>query len=130
MPQSTKDLALGVQAIVSEAMAQVRGLIRETLHRELGNVIPDGERKARAGRGAVKARKTTARRKATGRAVSGEKLDALVKLVSRQGEVVPKEARKTLKLTPAQMQVLARQAAAQKMIGIRGAGRGTRYVKR
>ncbi len=152
-------LAAQVESIVSEAADSVRTLVRESLKREIGALLggvaedvpqrkkpgpkPGAKRGRKPGRPAKAAGKGAKKKgkpgpkpkgaKAGGtRAARGSLVDAVAalgKFVAEQGEVAPADARKALKLRPAQIQAVARKAAEEGLIKVEGAGRGTRYKK-
>ncbi|MEW5854602.1 MAG: hypothetical protein AB2A00_37850 [Myxococcota bacterium] len=137
MARPWKDLASQVEDIVADAMERVKDLVKDSLNRELGDLIgggalPAGRKKgAGAGRPAKGGKKAKAGKGKPGRkpTLTPERVQALAALVAKQGEVVPKAARKALKLNAPQMQTTAREAVKQGLIKVKGAGRGTRYVK-
>lgn len=130
------DLPAEIRDIVSEAVERVKDLVKDSLSKELGSLIgsgvlaaggPPSGRGRQAAKGAAPAR---ARGKPGRRSSLGpEKMDALVKLVNREGEMAPMDARRELRLTTPQMQTLARNTAKLGRIKVEGQGRGTRYKR-
>lgn len=131
------DLATQVETIVTDAIDRVRSLIANALSSQLSSLL-SGTGSSPRKPGPKPGKKAAAR--TTGKGGSGkkgggrrrrtdERMEKLVALVNKSGTVVPASARKKLKLSAPQMQLLARQAAAEGLIKVTGQGRGTRYLR-